>query len=508
MTLARFRRWLRSDVGEVVTIVPIANPDRSAPAIGLAAGLRGWRRRILRARAVVLVSRQLVLALGIAIVLELLGALTGAGSRAVWLALPAALATLGVLAGLRQRPQPRDTALLLDRQLGLAERLTTALELGSAAAAMGPLGTVLRSEADLAIGASLAGARARARFSRNELLAILASVALLAVLLVLPDHSHAGQTRSIGGPEGVQSAGGRTGGKAGKGVSGSQHVPARRGSAIRTRTRTQAAAQTQTTHVRPAAGAHGGPGAGHPTSTQGAPSTAQPGKGEADLHGSQASARGAQAGIGSAAKRSGQRASAGAAAGGAQHHASTGSGPRSAHGGRNGSGSAATSSTLPSSGSQRSASARHAASSGAGRPPGGRASSGHPGQGALRSPHSSSGAAPRGAAGSPAAKTGAGAARGARPSSQSTIPTAARGGTATLPIQAGWAAGHGQRGSTAPAGAHAGGGGGRGQAQGISSAAASTRASFPFIPLLADEVPGSELDLLLGYFGASSGLTW
>ena len=187
VTLGGVTRWLRSDLDDVVRVVPRRGADGPRRAIPLSAGLGGWERRFLRARTGVLLRRQLLLALGIAAALELLGTLTGASDRILWLAVPAAVALLGALLGLHRAPTPEHAALLLDRQLGLAERLTTALELGdSAREDQSPFGALVLAEADAAVGRSLATSRASAPSAHREWLAILAGAAVVAGLLAIP----------------------------------------------------------------------------------------------------------------------------------------------------------------------------------------------------------------------------------------------------------------------------------------------------------------------------------
>lgn len=227
-------RWLRTDARDVVGVEPIGpsrrpNEDevtpgsRSTTADGstrrpgvLTDGLLRWRRRVLHRRIVALIRRQLLLALGLGALLELIALVAGAPDRAVWLIAPAIVALCGVLAGLWQPIAVTDVALLLDRELALAECLGTAVELeplpGSEPQPFGRTGwtrlsAIVVEEAGATVSRSLDGARATLKPATAEWGSMLGLAAVLALLVALPSSALGARPSSLLARAGTAGAG-------------------------------------------------------------------------------------------------------------------------------------------------------------------------------------------------------------------------------------------------------------------------------------------------------------
>jgi hypothetical protein len=108
------------------------------------------------------------------------------GSRPWWLFAVALVGPLAGLVALVRPPSAARTAQVLDRRLGLADRLTTALELRSAPVAPTGLGGLVVNEASSALGQSLGGSRASARRSPRELAWLVAAALALALVIAVP----------------------------------------------------------------------------------------------------------------------------------------------------------------------------------------------------------------------------------------------------------------------------------------------------------------------------------
>jgi hypothetical protein len=202
---------LRADLGDVVRVERRGDGAAVSPPTELEAGLQTWSGRLSRSRALVVARRWLLLSLVVALIPAVVILAVG-GSRPWWLF---AVVLVGPLAGLiavARRPSAARTARVLDRRLGLADRLTTALELRSAPVAPTGLGGLVVDEASSALGQSLGNERAIARRSPRELAWLLAAVVALAVLIAVPrsGSSTTSSTRAAAGP-GVAAGGGAGG---------------------------------------------------------------------------------------------------------------------------------------------------------------------------------------------------------------------------------------------------------------------------------------------------------
>jgi hypothetical protein len=109
----------------------------------------------------------LLVVLPVALIVAIVILLTG-GGRPVWLLAALLLGPLAALAAFVRAPSQAQTARVLDRGLGLHERLGTALELRAAPAAPTGLGAMVVDEATVALGRSLSGARAVGRRATAE----------------------------------------------------------------------------------------------------------------------------------------------------------------------------------------------------------------------------------------------------------------------------------------------------------------------------------------------------
>jgi hypothetical protein len=208
---ARGERWLRADLGDVVRVEHRGDGAAVSPPTEFEAGLRTWSGRLGRSRALVVARRWLLLGLVVALIPAVVILAVG-GSRPWWLF---AVVLVGPLAGLIaviRRPSAARTARVLDRRLGLADRLTTALELRSAPAAPTGLGGLVVDEASSALGQSLGKERAIARRSPRELAWLVAAALALAVVIAVPrpGSSTTSSTRASAGP-GVAAGGGAAG---------------------------------------------------------------------------------------------------------------------------------------------------------------------------------------------------------------------------------------------------------------------------------------------------------
>jgi hypothetical protein len=196
-------RWLCADVGMAVRFEPVAGCGgaAAAPAADLRVGLRRWRRRIARRRTVVLGRRLLLVGAAVVFATEVALTLAGADHRSPWLVAPAALVALAGTILASRRVTLEQTAHMLDRGLGLHDRVGTALELAGGARrapaaprrAPGAAGLERRiaAEADAALRQSFGGARLTVPRARTEWAALLAAALALALLIALPGaHRH------------------------------------------------------------------------------------------------------------------------------------------------------------------------------------------------------------------------------------------------------------------------------------------------------------------------------
>jgi hypothetical protein len=480
MSSAAMRRWLHGNAGDVVRIVP-ARRDRERARLGLREGLPRWRRRIDRRRIAALVRRWLLLGLVLAVVVELLAAVAGASDRALWLILPGAMTIAGIAAGLRARVDSAQTTLLLDRQLGLSERLTTALELTPAETARGPLGALVLGEADAAIDASLAHSRASDPSAAREWLAALVVALALVGAIALGNGASGAQPRRLA------RAGGATR-VAGKGAAAPAPargtVGSRSSNAAVARAGTGAQAHKLTGSSRSASAAH-----------QAQPTSSPTGQARAQAEGTHAGA--------TPQSRNGSTSSAGSSS-----HALTGDGRGAATSSATSTQAAAAQGASAKTGATAStgasAKAGATAKTGAKGLAGGAARAGSRTNSTSAATRSSAGTAHAGAA-SPAASKGAGAVPGRAPGPSSRVSSRQAAGTSPLPIQSGYTASQQHRPSAPATGDSAGKGNGKQtQPELGSSAADAGAASFAFADV---GLPSSDAPLLLDYFGPFASLT-
>jgi hypothetical protein len=202
--------WLRADLSEAVRVAPRGDGAGATalPPAELEAGLDRWSGRLSRSRALVVARRWLLVGLIVALVPGLVILAVG-GSRPWWLLGVVLVAPLAGLVAIARPPSAARTAQVLDRRLGLADRLTTALELRSAPIAPTGLGGLVVNEASSALGQSLGSSRATARRSPRELAWLLAAAVALALVIAVPrsGSTGTGSTRASTGPAGAAGAG-------------------------------------------------------------------------------------------------------------------------------------------------------------------------------------------------------------------------------------------------------------------------------------------------------------
>ena len=469
-------RWLRADLDDVVRFDPADRAVSAAPAPDLIAGLERWRASVDRRRTVVLARRWLLLALAVTIVLELIGLVAGAGTtaRALCLIVPAVLWVAGMVVGLRRRPGIERVAQLLDHDLGLAEVVSTALELEQRPpSALGGLPALVVAEGSAAVSRSFGNARVASRSDWPERLAP-AALAVVAGLLIAVPSSGTGTVGRSGAarPGASPSTGGASAGRAGAHASAAARTAAvqRRGSPTHgTATRTQSGrapvAQSQT--LVPAGTSPGKP-------TAGTPQRSGVVRGSEATRGVGAGQRGAGTQAGSAPR------SPRASGGGGQ--ASTGA--AAARG-------SAASRTAP--GAPAASPARGGVPRRPGQPTG---SSSNSGPGLI--------ARPGAAGGESAGRTGAGNVAGRGPA-----PGSVRSASG-LPIQTGYGTSTGQAGK-AGSGPIVTGGRGSPQTANVTGTVGAGPTGFRYIPPTPSLLPGSDQTAVLRYFGPFSLLlsaTW
>jgi hypothetical protein len=194
-------RWLQAGSAEVIRLRPRLGAP--APAVerqdrALAAALSRWRTRIQRWRGLVLVRRHLLVAVCLAIVLQVANLVAGLSELAL-LAAPCLLFA-GVAFELPRGPGPAQVAGLLDEQIGLYDLIGTGFELETRdRATMRPLEDRALDSAAVAAAGSLVKWRARPAPAGAEWSTLLVGLATLAVLLVLaPVHTAASRSVAAG----------------------------------------------------------------------------------------------------------------------------------------------------------------------------------------------------------------------------------------------------------------------------------------------------------------------
>ena len=412
-------RWLRADLGDVVRIDPGDHAVSGAPGSALIPGLERWRASVGRRRTVALARRWLLVALAVAVLLELIGVLAGAGTtaRALGLIGPAVLWVAGVAVGHRRRPGIESVAQLLDHDLGLAEVVTTALELEQGSApdrpspALGGLPALVLVEGAAAVSRSWGSARVASTSAWPERLAPAALAAIVGLLIALPSSGSGAVSRNAG----RHGAAASTGSAAASGAASHDNAPAKPAAVKRRGTPKQSAAARPNSGQAPTAQSQAlAPGTPTGKTTAGAPQRSPAVRGAA-------ATRGAGAG----------QPRAGGQTGSTPH-----SPPSSASGGQ------ASNRAGARGGLARGTSASHSAS-GASAARASRAGVPHrPGQPAGSSSKAASGlvARPGAAGGESAGRAGAGNVVASRPA-----PGSVRSATG-LPIQTGYAASTGKAG--------------------------------------------------------------
>ena len=192
-------RWLRADLWDVVQVVPghRGKHARHAPAV-LDESLARWGHRLGRRRAIALARRHFLVAVAIVLAIEIVAILLGGNHRPLWLIAPLLLGLGGGALALARGVPTRQTAAMLDRGLGLHDRLGTALELEAATPAPTGLAAIVVGEANVAVGESIDTAHAVARRAGAEWASLLAGVAALAVIVTVSGIGHSASQTSAG----------------------------------------------------------------------------------------------------------------------------------------------------------------------------------------------------------------------------------------------------------------------------------------------------------------------
>ncbi len=189
--------WLRSDVVDVVAVLP-GNPAHSGLEVTqnggrsageLDEGLARWSRRFTRERLFVLAPRGLSLGLSLGALIALAFAVSGSMLNlavVLCLSVPPLVALAAVLASSWREPSQREVARVFDRDLGLDERLGTAVEISSAGLAVDGLAALVLAEANAALATShLSGVRPTHRSARREWLVSAGALLIISFLLFL-----------------------------------------------------------------------------------------------------------------------------------------------------------------------------------------------------------------------------------------------------------------------------------------------------------------------------------
>lgn len=184
--------WLYPQAPDVVDIDPRTAPKVPVAATSAEGTVRAqverWRRRVWRARAVVVAGRHVAMALALVTVGLVLARLVTSVTDPVWAFAGVAVILVSVLVALSRPIVGASVAGMLDGELGLFERVQTALELENIGAES-RLGRQVIAEAQEALAASFAAARARPRNTRVVLLALVPLALAVALLLVVPGSS-------------------------------------------------------------------------------------------------------------------------------------------------------------------------------------------------------------------------------------------------------------------------------------------------------------------------------
>jgi len=456
---------------------PLHAPETDAE---LRAGIATWASMVRRRRAAVLVRRQLIAWLAVALVAEIV--LLAAGDERVgfWLLAPVALALLGGAIALRGPSQPQLAARMLDRFGDLHDLMATATAILAVEQPASGLAALVLDEARAAAGGSLATVRPVASGPRREWRLLGLAVAALAVVALVPAPARTGARGSRRGAVRAPAAGSAHGRPA------SSHAAAR-----------SARARVVGQPVPPQL-----PSPSLTVSAEGPARSSKSGFSPYGHGGTALSAKQlAQEGLAAppAAAQSLGTVAVGQPGGSPGHGAGT---QASAKGGAGGAGKAAP-------GGQATPSSGHAAGAteGLGTP----AKAGSSAQGTTtalgtRRPSASSGAASTGS--SPPGGSGAGTGRGGAGLASGLVPALGTGPLG-LPLQAGYAPGgtrRSQSGEGVTQTPNGSGSGGR-SAHASTGAEASVSSQLSVIPPTVNSTPDLDQGVLSGYFGSSNQLT-
>jgi hypothetical protein len=181
-------RWLRADLDETVRMERRSSPrgkagDREA---GLLDGLAAWARAVRRRRAATIALRHLIAGLAIALLAEAVSILLGGERRAPWIFVPLLLGPLDGAIAARREVGLEHVAHMLDRCLGLHDRVVTALAIAHTEPRPAGLSALVADEGRAAVAASFSTARLRSGLPRRESAWLAGAVAALALLAAVP----------------------------------------------------------------------------------------------------------------------------------------------------------------------------------------------------------------------------------------------------------------------------------------------------------------------------------
>jgi hypothetical protein len=205
-------RWLSADPREVVDLAGAGTLAAGVEERHLGDELRRWRGIVARRRLVALARRHAAVALGLAVLLEIL-ALLDVFPQWVVVAVPLAYFVAAVAIFAFRSPSPFELARLLDDKLGLKDRLATALEIEARGGQESPLErrTVADAAGLLAAGREDWHASA-ARAGRSDWSVLGGVVLALAVVVVIAlatgGSSSQSSTQAFGPKGGAGTAGG------------------------------------------------------------------------------------------------------------------------------------------------------------------------------------------------------------------------------------------------------------------------------------------------------------
>ena len=206
-------RWLSAEPRDVVDLAGAGTIAAADERPHLGEELHRWRRIVGRRRLVVLLRRHLAAALVLAALLEILAQL-GAFPQWVVIAVPLVLFVASVTFFALRGPSPFGLARLLDEELGLNDRLATALEIEARGGAGTPLEARTVGDAAALLRAGREDWHASAAPADRDWWAL--AVPIVAIAAVVGVGSLASSGNSHSGPETALGPGGGKGGAAAK----------------------------------------------------------------------------------------------------------------------------------------------------------------------------------------------------------------------------------------------------------------------------------------------------